>query len=55
MYRYILVLITFTAAAASYYLMERPLLQYGKALSRRVRATPRQARPELAPSSIMEQ
>lgn len=49
------VALTFAAAAASYYLMERPLLHYGRDLSCRVRNAPQPPRPGLEPSSIMEQ
>ena len=45
----------FAAATASYYLMERPLLDYGRTLSRRVRSVPQPTRPKVEPSSIMEQ
>jgi peptidoglycan/LPS O-acetylase OafA/YrhL len=45
----------FGAATLSYYLLERPLLHYGRALSRRIRTRGREALPELNPSSIMEQ
>ena len=48
------VALTFAAATASYYLLERPLLNYGRALSRRVRTVSRRVLPELEPSSIME-
>jgi peptidoglycan/LPS O-acetylase OafA/YrhL len=47
--------LTFVAAALSYYLLETPLLHYGRALSRRIRTPDREALPELNPSSIMEQ
>jgi peptidoglycan/LPS O-acetylase OafA/YrhL len=47
--------LTFVAATLSYCLLERPLLAYGRTLSRRVRTVSRETRPELQPSSIMEQ
>ena len=47
--------LAFAAATANYYLMELPLLNYGRAVSRRIRIVSRGARPELEPSSIMEQ
>jgi len=47
--------LTFGAAALSYYLLERPLLHYGRAFSRRIRTRDREALPEMNPSSIMEQ
>ena len=49
------VALTFGAATMSYYLLERPLLTYGRTLSNRVGMVLREARPELEPSSIMEQ
>ena len=47
--------LTFAAATASYYLLERPLLNYGREYSRRVRTAVPRAQTELEPSSIMEQ
>ncbi len=47
--------LAFAAATASYYLLERPLLYYGRTLSHRVRTVPQPTRPKLEPSSIMEQ
>jgi peptidoglycan/LPS O-acetylase OafA/YrhL len=49
------VALTFGAATLSYYLLELPLLTYGRTLSNRVRMVSRETRPELQPSSIMEQ
>jgi len=47
--------LTFVAATASYYLLERPLLSYGRAFSIRFQNASRATPSEAIPSSIMEQ
>lgn len=49
------VALTFGAASLSYYLLERPLLTYGRTLSNRVWMVSRDTRLKLEASSIMEQ
>jgi peptidoglycan/LPS O-acetylase OafA/YrhL len=47
--------LTFAAAITSYYLLERPLLRYGRAISSRFQSASPAILSETVPSSIMEQ
>jgi peptidoglycan/LPS O-acetylase OafA/YrhL len=47
--------LTFAAAIVSYYLLERPLLSYGRVVSTRFQSASQATLPQAIPSSIMEQ